>query len=49
MMFAASEFVDFSLNDWIRYLRPEMVMAHLNLDAETIRRIPAENLAVIPG
>jgi oxalate decarboxylase len=48
-MFAASEFVDFSLNNWIRHLPPEMVTAHLNLDAETIRKIPTENVAVIPG
>jgi oxalate decarboxylase len=48
-MFAASEYLDFSLNNWIRHLPPEMVTSHLNLDAETIRRIPEENFAVIPG
>ena len=47
-MFAASEYADFSLNNWIRHLPPEMVTAHLNLDGETIRKIPSENLAVIP-
>src|SRR6202166_163966 len=48
-MFAASEYADFSLINWIRHLPPEMVAAHLNLDTETIRKIPAENSAVIPG
>jgi oxalate decarboxylase len=48
-MFAASEFLDFSLNNWIRHLPPQMVTSHLNLDAETIRKIPADNFAVIPG
>jgi oxalate decarboxylase len=48
-MFAASEYMDFSLNNWIRHLPPEMVTSHLNLDAETISKIPAENFAVIPG
>jgi oxalate decarboxylase len=48
-MFAASEYADFWLNNWIRHLPPEMVTSHLNLDAETIRKIPAENFAVIPG
>jgi oxalate decarboxylase len=48
-MFATSEFADFSLNNWIRHLPPEMVAAHLNLDGEAIRKIPAENFAVIPG
>src|SRR5712664_2290831 len=48
-MFAATEYADFSLNNWIRHLPPEMVTAHLNLDGETIRRIPVQNSAVIPG
>jgi oxalate decarboxylase len=48
-MFAASEYMDFSLNNWIRDLPPEMITSHLNLDAETTSRIPAENFAVIPG
>jgi oxalate decarboxylase len=48
-MFAASEFQDVSLNNWIRHLPPEMVKAHLNLDADTISKIPAEKLEVIAG
>ena len=48
-MFAASEFQDVSLNNWIRHLPPEMVKAHLNLDPDTISKIPAEKLEVIPG
>jgi len=48
-MFAASEFQDVSLNNWIRHLPPEMVTSHLNLDAQEISKIPAENFAVIPG
>ena len=47
-MFAASEYMDFSLNRWIKHLPPEIVTSHLNLDAETISRISAENFAVIP-
>ena len=48
-MFAASEYMDFSLNNWIRHLPPEMVTSHLNLDAKAISKIPAENFAIIPG
>ena len=48
-MFAASEFADFSLNNWIRHLPPEMDTSHLNLDRETISKIPSESLVVIPG
>jgi oxalate decarboxylase len=48
-MFAASEFMDVSLNNWIRHLPPEMVTAHLNLDADAISKIPAENFSILPG
>jgi oxalate decarboxylase len=48
-MFAASEFQDVSLNNWIRHLPLEMVTAHLGLDADTIGKIPAEKLEVIAG
>jgi oxalate decarboxylase len=47
-MFAASEYMDFSLNNWVRHLPPEMVTAHLNLNAETISKIPSDNFAIIP-
>ena len=40
-------FVDFSLNNWMRHLPPEMVAAHLKIDAESIRRIPTKKLVVI--
>jgi oxalate decarboxylase len=48
-LFAASEFADFSLNNWLRHLPPEMVTSHLNLDRENIGKIPSEKLAVISG
>ena len=48
-MFAASEFVDFSLNNWLKHLPPEMVTAHLNLDAASIGKIAGEKLVIIPG
>src|ERR1700719_36872 len=48
-MFKASEYMNFSLNNWIRRLPPEMVTSHLNLDADTISKIPSEALDVLPG
>lgn len=48
-MFAASEFMDFSLNNWIRHLPSEMVTAHLSLNADALNEIPAENFAILPG
>jgi oxalate decarboxylase len=43
----APRFVDFSLNNWLRHLPPEMVQAHLNLDPSSIREIPPEKRVVI--
>jgi oxalate decarboxylase len=48
-MFATGEFQEISLNNWIRHLPPEMVTSHLNLDANTINKIPSEALDVLPG
>ena len=48
-MFKASEYMNFSLNNWIRRLPREMVTSHLNLDADTISKIPSEALDVLPG
>ena len=43
-VFKAHEYLDVSLNNWIRHLPPEMVTSHLGLDATTIRNIPAQKL-----
>src|ERR1700686_2810045 len=48
-MFKASEYMNISLNNWLRRLPPEAVTSHLNLDAGTISKIPAEALDVLPG
>jgi oxalate decarboxylase len=47
-MFKASEVLDFSLNQWIRRLPPEMVSSHLRLDRNAIQTIPAEKLEIVP-
>jgi oxalate decarboxylase len=48
-MFKAGEYMDISLNNWIRRLPPEMVTSHLNIDEETYKKIPLENQGVITG
>jgi oxalate decarboxylase len=48
-MFKADQYLDFSMNNWIRRLPPEMVTAHLNIDAATIRKIPVDKQVVIAG
>ncbi len=48
-MFRASRFVDFSLNNWIGRMPPEMATAHLHLDASTLRKIPTEKNPILVG
>jgi oxalate decarboxylase len=47
-MFKAKEVLDFSLNNWLRHLPPEMVTSHLGLDKTAIQTIPAEKLEELP-
>jgi oxalate decarboxylase len=48
-MFKADQFVDVSLNNWLRRLPPELVTSHLNLPPDLIAKIPAEKEVVIAG
>jgi oxalate decarboxylase len=48
-MFKADQFVDVSLNNWIRHLPPEAVMAHMNVDQAQLKMIPSEKELVIAG
>jgi oxalate decarboxylase len=48
-MFKADEFQDFSMNNWIRRLPPQMVTSHLNIDEATISKIPMEKQEVLAG
>lgn len=45
-MFKLSQYLEFSLNNWIRRVPPEMISAHLNPDASAIARIPAEKQGI---
>jgi oxalate decarboxylase len=48
-MFKADQFLDVSLNNWIRRLPPEMVTATLKLDRAEIDKIPADKLEILRG
>jgi oxalate decarboxylase len=45
--FAAEEFMDVSLNQWLRRVPSEMLQAHLGIDKQQAQTIPAEKLEVI--
>ncbi len=47
-MFAAHQFEDVSLDNWLRHLPPEMVTAHLQLDDTQIKSIPAAKMEFHP-
>ncbi len=42
-MFATGEYQDFSLNQWLRALPPQVAMAHTNLSAEELARVPGKS------
>jgi oxalate decarboxylase len=46
-VFAAEEFMDVSLNQWLRRVPSEMLKAHLNIDKEMAMKIPAEKLELV--
>jgi oxalate decarboxylase len=48
-MFKADQFVDVSMNNWLRHVPPEAVTSHLNLGPELLAKIPAEKELVIAG
>lgn len=48
-IFKTNKFADVSLNNWLRHLPPELVAAHLNLDAAEIAKIPSAKNEVLPG
>ena len=43
----ANRFIDFSLNNWMRHLPPEMVASHLNIAPESVQKIPEKKLVLI--
>ena len=48
-VFPTGDFQEISLNNWIRRIPPEMATAHLNLDADTIRKIsPEAGVYILP-
>jgi oxalate decarboxylase len=48
-MFKGDQFVDVSVNNWIRRLPPEAVTDHMNMDKQQIAKIPSEKELVIAG
>jgi oxalate decarboxylase len=48
-MFKANQFIDFSLNNWIRRMPAEMATSHMNLDETALAKIPSEKEDIMAG
>jgi oxalate decarboxylase len=48
-MFKTPRYQEFSLNDWIAHLPPELVKAHLGLSDATLAAIPKAALGILPA
>ncbi len=46
-IFAAPEYQDISLNQWLRALPAQVALAHTNLSADELERIPAESNKIV--
>lgn len=47
-MFRSSSYQDIALSEWLAHTPPELVMAHLNIDRETLDKIPREKVVIVP-
>jgi oxalate decarboxylase len=47
-VFATPRYEEVSLAQWLSHLPPELVMQHLNVDAETLARMPHETQGIVP-
>jgi len=48
-LFKTGEFVEFSLNQWLRHLPVQMTEQHLRLSPTAIARIPDKHFNIIPA
>ena len=48
-IFKSSYYADVSLNQWLALTPPELVKAHLNLDAPALAGLHKEKFPVVPG
>jgi oxalate decarboxylase len=46
-MFRSNRYADFSLNNWITHLPPELVLAHLHIDKATLDAIPRQEDVIV--
>jgi oxalate decarboxylase len=47
-MFKSSYYQDLSLSEWLANTPPELVMAHLNIDKQTLDAFPKQEPVIMP-
>ena len=47
-LFRSDHYEEVSLTNWLSHVPPDLVMQHLNIDAETLARFPRERQGVVP-
>jgi oxalate decarboxylase len=47
-MFKSISYQDLALSEWLRHTPPELVMAHLEIDRETLDSIPKDETIIMP-
>ncbi len=48
-MFKAPRYADFSLNNWLANVPPELVIQHLGISRDTLAAIPKANTVIVPA
>lgn len=46
-MFRSDHFQELSLSEWLTHTPPELVLAHLSIDRQTLNAIPRESLVLV--
>jgi oxalate decarboxylase len=46
-MFRSDHFQELSLSEWLTHTPPELVLAHLNIDRQTLNAVPRESLVLV--
>lgn len=47
-MFKSNQYQDLSLSEWLTHTPPELVLAHLGIDRNTLEAIPKEKVVMMP-
>jgi oxalate decarboxylase len=47
-MFKSNQYQDLALSEWLTHTPPELVLAHLGIDRDTLEAMPKDKVALMP-